>query len=73
MLGAKLWNTGISHKYNADSNDSRGKWLPVPPIKLRCSNQDLLSVLAAMKDSPTLEECGSDTRSISHHVCKASY
>ena len=68
-LGAELWNTGIGHKRSADSNDSKGKWLPVSPIKLRCSNQDLLSALAAMKDLPLMEECGSDTRSISHHVC----
>ena len=37
-------------------------------IKLRCDNRELHSALAAMKDVPLMEECGSDTRSISHHV-----
>ena len=37
-------------------------------IKLRCDNRELLSAVAAMKDVPLMEECGSDTRSISHHV-----
>ena len=61
-----MWHTGIGHTHNADSDDGTRKVSPT--IRLRCDNQELLSAVAAMKDVPLMEECGSDTRSISHHV-----
>lgn len=62
-LGAELWNMEIGHEHSVNSNKN------LSPIILKCDNQELLSTLATVKDSPTTEECGSDTRSISHHVC----
>lgn len=61
-----MWDTGIGRIHNADSNDGMRKMSST--IKLRCDNQELLSAAAAMKVVPLMEECGSDTRSISHHV-----
>ena len=68
MLGMELWNAGIGHKHSTDSNDTT----LLSPVKLRCTNPELLSALGAAKDTPLIEECGSDTRSISHHVCDAT-
>ena len=61
-LGAELWNMGIGHERSVNFNKK------LSPIKLKCDNQELLSTLAAAKDSAMIEECGSNTRSISHHV-----
>ena len=62
--GMELWRTGIKPEHCGDSDS--GKF---PPLKLKCDNQEILSALAAARDSPLMEDCGSDTRSITHHVC----
>lgn len=62
---------GREHNNTADFGDGRGRTLST--VKLRCDNQELLSAVAAMKDVPLVEDCGSNTRSISHHVRTCMY
>ena len=59
-VGMELWRTEIEP---VDSGDGR-----LMPLKLKCDSQDLLSALKELGAAPMTEECGSDTRSISHHV-----
>ena len=61
--GMELWRMGIESEQPVDSSDGR-----LMPLKLKCDSHELLSALKELGATPIAEECGSDTRSISHHV-----
>ena len=65
LLGTELWRTGIESESKTGSGDEE----PIP-IKLRCTSKELLSALDTLRETASAEECGSETRSISHHVCR---
>ena len=62
-IGTELWRTEIKSEQSIDPGDGQ-----VVPLKLKCDSHDLLSALKELEATPMTEECGSDTRSISHHV-----
>lgn len=64
LLGTELWRSGIESESKTGSGDEE----PIP-IKLRCTSKELLAALDTLRESAPAEECGSETRSISHHVC----
>lgn len=49
---------------DVDSRDGR-----LISLNLKCTSKELLSAVATQRELPAAEECGSETRSISHHVC----
>lgn len=61
--GMELWRKGIESEQSVDSSDGQ-----LMPLKLKCDSHELLSALKELGTTPMTEECGSDTRSISHHV-----
>lgn len=63
LYGMELWKTGMNSGQHVNSSGMR-----LTPLKLKCDNAELMSAMAKLRDSPLSEECGSDTRSISHHV-----
>ena len=57
------WRMGIESEQPVDSGDGQ-----LAPLKLKCDSHELLSAMKELEATPTTEECGSDTRSISRHV-----
>ena len=64
LLGIELWEMESESETDVKSCDGRQI-----PLNLRCTSKELLSAVATVRELPAVEECGSETRSISHHVC----
>ena len=64
LMGIELWK--MENESETAVEPRNGKLIP---MNLRCASKELLSAVVTLRELPAVEECGSETRSISHHVC----